>query len=117
MGDLTMMIPAGEADICILEEPEHLNWYRAPGKSWRRTFTHVVGIVHTNYLAYSAGYSVWAPVLTFMLRCVHSRVYSLRVMGGGVQPGLEQKEGFGRKLWLCVLWISVGIEEISCVCL
>lgn len=42
--------------------------YRAPGRSWRRTFKHVVGIVHTNYLAYSSGYSVWGPVLTFMLR-------------------------------------------------
>lgn len=70
MGDLTLLIPPEEADICILEEPEHLNWYRAPGRSWRRAFKHVVGIVHTNYLAYSSGYSVWAPVLTFMLRCV-----------------------------------------------
>lgn len=26
MGDLTLMIPPEEADICILEEPEHLNW-------------------------------------------------------------------------------------------
>lgn len=70
MGDLTLMVPPEEADICILEEPEHLNWYRAPGKSWRRAFKHVVGIMHTNYLAYSSGYSVWAPMLTFMLRCV-----------------------------------------------
>ena len=74
MGDLTLMVPPEEADICILEEPEHLNWYRAPGKSWTRAFKHVVGIVHTNYLAYSSGYSIWAPVLTFMLRWVVSRL-------------------------------------------
>lgn len=27
MGDITALIPAGSIDICILEEPEHLNWY------------------------------------------------------------------------------------------
>jgi digalactosyldiacylglycerol synthase len=26
MGDITALIPAEEVDICILEEPEHLNW-------------------------------------------------------------------------------------------
>ena len=28
MGDITALIPAEDADIVILEEPEHLNWYR-----------------------------------------------------------------------------------------
>ena len=27
MGDITALIPAEAVDICILEEPEHLNWY------------------------------------------------------------------------------------------
>ena len=35
----------------------------------------MVGIVHTNYLAYSSGYSVWGPVLTFMLRWVRMHAY------------------------------------------
>lgn len=26
MGDITALTPADEVDICILEEPEHLNW-------------------------------------------------------------------------------------------
>ena len=26
MGDITALIPSEDADICILEEPEHLNW-------------------------------------------------------------------------------------------
>lgn len=84
MGDLTLRIPSEEADVCILEEPEHLNWYRAPGRSWRRAFKHVVGIVHTNYLAYASTYSVWGPLLTFMLRCClglrSSFVYYLAVL-------------------------------------
>jgi hypothetical protein len=35
-------------DVCILEEPEHCNWYRAPGDSWMQRFNFVVGIVHTS---------------------------------------------------------------------
>lgn len=53
MGDITAMIPKEDADICVLEEPEHLNWYRAPGESWTSKFKHVVGIVHTNYFVYA----------------------------------------------------------------
>jgi hypothetical protein len=53
MGDITSLIPEDEVDICILEEPEHLNWYRAPGDSWTDKFKHVVGIIHTNYFVYA----------------------------------------------------------------
>jgi len=53
MGDITALIPKEEADICVLEEPEHLNWYRAPGENWTDKFKHVVGIVHTNYFVYA----------------------------------------------------------------
>jgi hypothetical protein len=27
MGDITALVPDEQADFCILEEPEHLNWY------------------------------------------------------------------------------------------
>lgn len=48
----TAMIRKHDA-VCILEEPEHVNFYRAPGReSWRDKFSHVIGIVHTNYKAY-----------------------------------------------------------------
>jgi hypothetical protein len=53
MGDITALIPKEEVDVCILEEPEHLNWYRAPGDSWTNKFKHVVGIIHTNYFVYA----------------------------------------------------------------
>jgi len=53
MGDITALIPQEDVDICILEEPEHLNWYRAPGDSWTDKFKHVVGIIHTNYFVYA----------------------------------------------------------------
>jgi digalactosyldiacylglycerol synthase len=69
MGDICELIPQHQADVCILEEPEHLNWYRAPGTGWTLKFQYVVGIVHTNYKEYaSAHYSgLWtAPAIAVM---------------------------------------------------
>ncbi|CAM9635912.1 unnamed protein product [Chrysoparadoxa australica] len=55
MGDITRLVPDEEAEILIMEEPEHLNWYKATGTNWTKKFGHVVGIIHTNYAYYAKG--------------------------------------------------------------
>ena len=54
MGDIIQELPSDELDVCVLEEPEHLNWYRSPSmESWTKRYNYVVGIIHTNYNQYA----------------------------------------------------------------
>jgi hypothetical protein len=81
MGDICSLIPDDMADLCILEEPEHLNWYRSPGTGWTKKFHFVIGVIHTNYVEYaSAHYSgLWtAPAIAVMSSAmVRKYIYSV----------------------------------------
>lgn len=75
MDDITEFIPEREADIAILEEPEHLTWYHH-GARWTRKFQHVVGIVHTNYLEYVKREKN-GPFQAFLLKYINNWVTSI----------------------------------------
>lgn len=72
--DICSIIPKDEADVAILEEPEHLNWWRTPPKEksedaeldwgWTQRFTYVVGVLHTNYGAYAKQYGMGTSLVT-----------------------------------------------------
>lgn len=110
LGDLCEMIPSASFNsgqdsvgsqksdmICILEEPEHVNFYRAPGReSWRDRFGHVIGIVHTNYKAYARNH--YSGILTgplvgalssLMVRAYCDKVVKLSPVLQTYAPGKE----------------------------
>ena len=63
MGDICSLIRDEDADVAILEEPEHLNWYKAPAvDNWPKKFSFVIGVIHTNYKAYA--WSTLTGILT-----------------------------------------------------
>eukprot|EP00934_Nitzschia_sp_Nitz4_P003547 Nitzschia sp. Nitz4//scaffold370_size15137//7469//9583//NITZ4_008895-RA/size15137-processed-gene-0.23-mRNA-1//-1//CDS//3329549574//3537//frame0 len=108
--DICALIPNEEADVCILEEPEHLNWMRVVDEpeegeeegddpvdeeeqqrlrdirelGWAVKFNHVVGIIHTNYDAYVRRYGMGAAFLAasalHALSSMVTRAYCHRVI-------------------------------------
>jgi len=98
MGDITALVPDEEADVCLLEEPEHLNWYRAPftAKAWMDKFKHVVGIIHTNYLVYTRSHEggVYKEPLLKYLNQGMGRAYCHKIikLSGALQEFAVEKE-------------------------
>lgn len=98
MGDITALIPDEEADVCVMEEPEHLNWYRAPfsEKTWMDKFKHVVGIIHTNYLVYTRGYKggMYKEPFLKVLNQQMGRAYCHKIikLSGALQEFAPEKE-------------------------
>lgn len=75
LGDICDLISDESADVCILEEPEHLNWYRSPGSSsWCDNFCHCVGIIHTNYKSYARNHAPAGFLAAPLLASVNSLV-------------------------------------------
>lgn len=82
--DICEQISDEEADVCVLEEPEHLNWFRAQGDPWTKKFNFTVGIVHTNYKQYARGEVggfIAAPIIaemsSLMVRAYCNKVIKL----------------------------------------
>ena len=85
--DICSLIPKEDADVCILEEPEHLTWFSMPSYlhgnvkpdtflpnsdiGWMAKFNHVVGIIHTNYPAYARA-GVMRGSRTIASRTIHA---------------------------------------------
>mmetsp|Transcript_7478 Transcript_7478/g.22703 ORF Transcript_7478/g.22703 Transcript_7478/m.22703 type:complete len:532 (+) Transcript_7478:91-1686(+) len=56
LSDIVSALPTGfDRDILLLEEPEHLTWYYY-GDRLPHQFRFVVGVIHTNYIAYAVNW-------------------------------------------------------------
>jgi len=96
MGDIPSLIPDSDADVCMLEEPEHLNWFRAPEDGWRKKFNFVVGIIHTNYVEYASSHfsGLWtAPAIRAMSSAmVRAYCHVVIKLSDTLQTFAEEKE-------------------------
>jgi len=82
-GSVEDLIEEDKADVCILEEPEHLNCVRTShNKSWTKKFRHVIGIMHTNYTAYTSAHlsGVITTPIIFLLNRLLARVHCHRII-------------------------------------
>mmetsp|Transcript_7689 Transcript_7689/g.19740 ORF Transcript_7689/g.19740 Transcript_7689/m.19740 type:complete len:524 (+) Transcript_7689:233-1804(+) len=87
-GDIARIIPHSDADVAVLEEPEHLNWFNSGGR-WIDSFCHVVGICHTNYLQYArmeSGESNAKLLERLNLWCVQMHCHKVIKLSDAVQP-------------------------------
>ncbi|KAG7367559.1 hypothetical protein IV203_030230 [Nitzschia inconspicua] len=82
MGDIIQQLPQNELDVCVLEEPEHVNWFRAPGQGWTKRYNYVVGIVHTNYDQYATQHysGLWTAPAIRLMSAAMVRAYCHKVI-------------------------------------
>jgi digalactosyldiacylglycerol synthase len=96
MGDLISLIPEEDANVVVLEEPEHLNWYRPPGDGWAKKFEYSVGIVHTNYVSYASSqyHGLWTAPAIALMSSAMIRAYCHKVikLSGVLQSFAPEKE-------------------------
>mmetsp|Transcript_21563 Transcript_21563/g.24518 ORF Transcript_21563/g.24518 Transcript_21563/m.24518 type:complete len:961 (+) Transcript_21563:237-3119(+) len=89
-------ISNNNTDVCVLEEPEHLNWYRAPGDGWTNKFEYVIGIIHTNYVEYASSHysGLWtAPAIRLMSSAmVRAYCHVVIKLSDTLQTFAEEKE-------------------------
>lgn len=83
--------------VCVLEEPEHLNWYRCPGEGWTKVFGFVVGVVHTNYVEYASSqfiHGLWTAPAIQVMSSAMIRAYCHKVikLSGVLQTYAPEKE-------------------------
>jgi hypothetical protein len=71
VGDICKLIPDSDADFCILEEPEHLNWIRGEGEGeiWTEKFKRKLTCFPTD------AEPPWSPA-TFVMRLTTIHFYS-----------------------------------------
>jgi len=80
-----------ENDVVILEEPEHLNYFRVPTLRQR---PYTLGIVHTNYKYYAQQYAIWtAPAVAALSSAlVRAHVDQVVKLSGVLQTYAAHKE-------------------------
>lgn len=83
VGDVRELIDLDpkDADVCILEEPEHLNVTMPTScEPWTTTFRHVIGIMHTNYVAYVLRANLFlAPYISY-INAMMTRVHCNKIL-------------------------------------
>lgn len=111
VGDLTKYIPDAEADIAVLEEPEHLTWFHH-GQRWSSKFQHVVGVLHTNYRELTKRNAGWAGpplcclshTINFLACAIHChRIIKLS----------DAVQSLPRQVTSCVHGVAPGFLEAS----
>eukprot|EP00977_Amphora_coffeiformis_P005140 scaffold1087_cov154-Amphora_coffeaeformis.AAC.2 len=72
MGDMMKQLDQRKMDVAILEEPEHVNWFRAPGDGWTQRFPYVV-----DYKEYAASHysGLWTAPALAMISSAMVRAY------------------------------------------